>query len=619
MVSCDYLLTWTSSDSACSKKCQDLRIPRSGELEIPETPENTTHVLENVTSKGQHETGHDAVPWFESGLVASVPKVRQKLVGQISPQQAITATKAAAEPQAMLRPSNALPTYQDTNGVPQMSVRKEVIADRLTEDGQSTTTKKTPNTGAQRLPLEMQNKQSSDGPHRSSQNLTSPSRKRHEELTHVPIPDWNSRSTSEFEPESPESDMSDSTSEDDSDQSSTTDRDTTGGALQEELSTQRDYTKRELARLALVSAKGSRMTSSQIVLWVAHTFPKYRVGKGGWEKSIYACLSKFPEFDGRKIAEAFETKKLYGFSNASYRTRYEKEYSGFFKASTSRSAEVQSQQDIAEQRSQGVLQSRRAVKSAPSHPIPIKKEPGVIATTDKHKPFARSGEAELDATSKLGTRRMRKQAAWSTAEGQRSRIKIKQMENDESPMSIKRPVSPQPTQTLDPELAVKRAATFKDARAAGVEPSIDSMTEAEKAQKIAEIKARPSRKKYFGSNHRLVHKRRYNLADIHDESDGAWKPLQSASDEPQRNLARNDDAETNEEDSRTLREVFDLPNNMIPMNDGYTELAFRDGTLVSFGIFVSEHPIYTNTKCRSTVDYHDHAMCTRSARCLVEN
>jgi hypothetical protein len=30
----------------------------------------------------------------------------------------------------------------------------------------------------------------------------------------------------------------------------------------------------------------------------------------------------------------------------------------------------------------------------------------------------------------------------------------------------------------------------------------------------------------------------------------------------------------------SLKEVFSLPNNQIPMNDGQTELAFRDGTLV---------------------------------------
>jgi hypothetical protein len=580
MVSCDYLFTWTSSDSACSKKCRDLRIPRSGELEIPETPESAAHTLENVTSKVQYGTGHDSVPWFESGLVASVPKVKQKQVGQMSPQKTFIATKAAVESEAALRPGNALPTCQNTDGVPQMSVRKQVIADRLTEADQITSIKKTPNTDARRLPLEMQSKQSSDGPHRSAQSLTSSSRKHHEELTHIPIPDWNIGSISKSGPEPPGSDVSDSTNENDSDQSSTADRDTTGGALQGELQTQRDYTKRQLARIALVSANGSRMTSSQIVLWIARTFPQYQVGKGGWEKSVYACLSKFPEFDGRKIAEAFENKKLYGFSNASYRTQYEKEYSEFFEALTSRSAKVQPQQDIAEQRSQGVLQSRRAVKSAASHPFAVKREPEAIATPDTHKSIIQPGEVEPNATSKLGTRRMRKQAAWSTAERQRSKITPKQVEDDESPMFIKRSVSPQPAQTLDPGLAVKKAATFKDAYAAGVEPSIDNMTEAEKAQKISEIKARPSRKKYFGSNHRLVHKLRHNLADIHDESDGAWKP-QSTTNEPQPSLSRDDDGDTNEEDSRTLRQVFDLPDNIIPMNDGYTELAFRDGTLVS--------------------------------------
>jgi hypothetical protein len=108
------------------------------------------------------------------------------------------------------------------------------------------------------------------------------------------------------------------------------------------------------------------------------------------------------------------------------------------------------------------------------------------------------------------------------------------------------------------------------------------MTQAEKAQKIAQIKSRPSRKKYFGSDYRLAHKRRHDLADIHDESDGAWNPPRFAMKERHARIDQDEDMDLDAEGTRSLREVFDLPNNVLPMNDGHTELAFRDGTLVSY-------------------------------------
>jgi hypothetical protein len=104
------------------------------------------------------------------------------------------------------------------------------------------------------------------------------------------------------------------------------------------------------------------------------------------------------------------------------------------------------------------------------------------------------------------------------------------------------------------------------------------MTEEEKARKIAEIKARPSRKKYFGSDHRLAHKRRFGLEDVHDERDGAWKPRRPTTDELHQS-AKGVDMDS--EKAQTLRGLFGLPENVIPMNDGFTELAFRDGTLVN--------------------------------------
>jgi hypothetical protein len=579
-----------SSDPECSKKCRDAsRIAKSGELEIPETPESTTRVRssehketidlapENTTSKLQIGMGHASVPWFESGLVATAPKIKQK-VGQKPPQEMVFATEVATEAAPLLCPDDAVPICQVTDEMPQMSVPKRGMTNGLTDGGQSTPTKKTQNTIIPRLSLEGQNKQTLQrirSRNRSRQSSHSPSsspRKRQEDITSIPIPDCNMGSTSDAESTSVASDMSAR----DSDQSPTISR------KAERRPTQKRYTMRQLARMALVSANGSRMTSSQIVVWIARTFSHLNVGEGGWEKSVYACLSKFPEFDGRKIAEASETKKLYGFTNANYRTQYEKEYSEFFTALTSQPAR-EPQQDIIKQRSHGLLQPR-AVKSAAfrSPSIPMRKELDAIVAPERHKPTVQSEAAEMGETSKPRSRRVRKQAAVGTAtKGDKSEVTSNQAGDHMNFTPFGHPAPRESGKIPNPDFAVEQVTTFQDAYAGMVQPSIDTMTKAEKAQKIAEIKARPSRKKYFGSNYKLAHKLRHNLADIHDERDGAWKPPLSTANVPQANLGPRDGTEMNKDEGRTLREVFDLPGNMIPMNDGYTELAFRDGTLVS--------------------------------------
>lgn len=133
-----------------------------------------------------------------------------------------------------------------------------------------------------------------------------------------------------------------------------------------------------------------------------------------------------------------------------------------------------------------------------------------------------------------------------------------------------------PFNLIDSDIGVVRYSRHEDVPLQPQQHSIETMTDAEKAKKIAEIKTRPSRKTYFGSDYRLAHKRRHGLQDIHDESDGAWKPPNSTNDDAEKDKNMEDG-----EEKRTLRQIFDLPDNMIPMNDGDYELAFRDGTLAN--------------------------------------
>ncbi len=123
---------------------------------------------------------------------------------------------------------------------------------------------------------------------------------------------------------------------------------------------------------------------------------------------------------------------------------------------------------------------------------------------------------------------------------------------------------------------LKHVGNFYEVLSRDHQSSIETMTDAEKAAKIAEIKGRGSRKTFFGRDHKLAHVRRYQRHDIHDERDGMWKPASGT-------LGRNksDYAMKDRDEPETLREAFGLPENVVPINDGQTELAFRAGALVS--------------------------------------
>ena len=146
--------------------------------------------------------------------------------------------------------------------------------------------------------------------------------------------------------------------------------------------------------------------------------------------------------------------------------------------------------------------------------------------------------------------------------------------NDPTFMPFERATARQPRTLLDFDKDVKREQSFHKVSLRGQKllTSIETMNQAEKADKINEISGRHSRKAFFGRDHSLAHVRRYDRQDVHDESDGAW----------QADLTRDRHVGTRYRcEANSLRAVFNLPENVVPMNNGHTELAFRDGTLVS--------------------------------------
>ncbi|OAL47043.1 hypothetical protein IQ07DRAFT_602485 [Pyrenochaeta sp. DS3sAY3a] len=100
--------------------------------------------------------------------------------------------------------------------------------------------------------------------------------------------------------------------------------------------------------------------------------------------------------------------------------------------------------------------------------------------------------------------------------------------------------------------------------AQSAQTSIGTMTHADKLKKIHEISRRPSRKTFFGSDHRLAHVRRTRGEDVHDESYAAWvwKPRKLI----KSRLPDNDIVQRSEENGRALQELLGVPDDAILKN-----------------------------------------------------
>jgi hypothetical protein len=305
------------------------------------------------------------------------------------------------------------------------------------------------------------------------------------------------------------------------------------------------YTMRELARIALVGANGTRLTALQIIDWLAQKFSYLQKGEGTWEKNVKSALSGFEEFNGRKTAGS---AKLYGFANEQFRAQFEQKY----QTHCTRPESVGHQLvDISKhEQCEPIIQPTHGPESAAkrlkvTHASPLRISV-VSSPTKSDVSLIPQSLAPIETSSNNGPLRI-----------PFVRTTTRDSEN-----------------TLEEISDTKREMNFRTLRLQLQKQSIESMTSDEKARKIAQIQARPSRKTFFGADHRLAHVRRYRRQDIHDERDGAWQPSITN----QRKDKRTGDDEIG--DIRTLREVFNLPANAIPMNDGQNELAFRDGTLV---------------------------------------
>ncbi|KAH3988707.1 hypothetical protein HBH64_195330 [Parastagonospora nodorum] len=534
-----------STEVLCQTCHERSIINKSEKTEIPDTPEASTSnqtyerskrpVPVEVAPTSDKAADQGPLHWFQTSLVAGTPKTKQKkmLTRKLNSKLSVTTNHKVAE--ILHRAdvsSRQTPKKQQLSGSVQ---RQEISKPRSFGDSHSRTkygsdqsissvfSATKDNSSSTPVPADQDSDQDSDQDRSSALNSE---------------PETKTRSTKNST--SPQV----GTTSPNGDDTSIADR----PAIHNGMKVRKRYTNRQLARIALVAANGHYMTKSQIVLWLVSTFPHLRVGEGNWEVNVRSALSWFEEFQGRNIKNpgTHGNKKHYGFSNATFRAQFEAEYSEFLDSPEPRQMPVPLEpvpSGDGKPRSKRPLAAKRAAKTAPS----------LLKPMVDH----RSGPNMVDSCEQPS----------STA---------KQAANDPSFNPFKRSVPRQAFKLPDIGNDTGLESFMIVAISPASQPTIDTMAQEKKARKIEEIKARPSRKTYFGSGQRLAHKRRYNLVDIHEERDGAWQaPARTAVKglrEADHNMDIDDDGT-----SRTLREVFNLPYNMIPVNDGQTELAFKDG------------------------------------------
>ncbi|KAL6159147.1 hypothetical protein ACJBU6_03236 [Exserohilum turcicum] len=315
---------------------------------------------------------------------------------------------------------------------------------------------------------------------------------------------------------------------------------------------QKRPTNRELARIALACANGPSMTAIQITDWLAQKLPYLQKGQGNWEKSLKTTLSFYDEFRGKRAMGSHDGSVLWSFAKAADKARYQNEYRVYLAYFSHQNEE----QDKQEQ--QGKTRLRSAIESAPTRYAKSTRRNGFTGI-----PYAR--DSVTPPTVQDSSLMVSPVSATSHGSPLRSQAQPRKLSSSRDRVEF--------------ASGVKRETSFHDVYPCSTKRPIEIMTSEEKAAKAAQIRARPTRKELFDSNQRLAHVRRYRRQDIHDESDGAWEP-ESVGVRKKANRWKGDTLVNDCGRSRSLHEVFNLPANAIPMNNG-NELAFRDGTLIN--------------------------------------
>jgi hypothetical protein len=334
--------------------------------------------------------------------------------------------------------------------------------------------------------------------------------------------------------------------------------DNPASGIASEPQSRKSFTNRERARIALVASNGQRRTTAEIIDWNLQMFPYLSEKRAAFEKSIAAVLSDSSEFKGRRIFGVQGNELSWGFPSSDIQRRFEREYPEY---RTSLNNLTEQGDDCVQVALSDGSDSTTKQKTS------MRFQPTKVASSNL------INEAAIPANFEM----MHEDGPLAELKGR-----------DTSSSAPSGTCNSPRTLRLDQSNGGRNFEACSSYRT----PPLEAMTQTEIDQKISEIKQRPSRKKFFGPEHRLAHVRRYGRQDIHDESDGSWKPelygkVKTSADSQSPDVGPDD-----REEIATVRQLFDLPINAIPMNTGQTELAFRDGTLVSilgFNPYVLKH------------------------------
>jgi len=529
-----------------SRNCRNPGLITEGsKFEVPETPDaGSQNMTLAMPTRQQKDTlgitsppipsVESMSPWFQSNLVTSKPKVKQKVSDFVKPKKfSIGLT------QNLLESNKCDENDQDVDLLEQMPIRKDNSSNDFaspTLDAAAQVTK----THSVKKKKILAAPQADIAP-LSTRTQGSPSID--DNLRHISNP-----ARTEWPIASIERDLviTSKTSNGSLGTRTWLERD----AMHLKTLSDKRYTTRELAVIALSAADDSGLTAQEIIDWVAQTFTYLEKGTGSWEKTIRSKISVIPELRRKRVPGASHNMKKYLFVDAATRAHYRAEFAQYCKVTTmpiSRAIEFSAPPSNSWtcSKSGGVLSSSRLKKSV----LPIMGHPPGILT-----PESAACSPPQHPTAVSSEKLIMRSMPFERVVERIPKANLSYMENAERETSYK--------------------AFLMSQRNSNIEP----MTEDAKVRRLADIKARPSRKGFFGSENRLSHIRGYGREDIHDEREGAWKRRRVG--HGANSTIKGGDGSLLDGGATTLREVFDLPENAIPMNDGQAELAFRDGTRV---------------------------------------
>ncbi|KAF2692183.1 hypothetical protein K458DRAFT_10977 [Lentithecium fluviatile CBS 122367] len=332
------------------------------------------------------------------------------------------------------------------------------------------------------------------------------------------------------------------------------------------------YNNRQLAGMALLAA-GRPCSALQVQNWVAENFPGYRKGKGAWERSLQASLAGRDDF--RAIVSLGDRFRLYYFAHPASRKPYEELFSDYT-ANETASEERPTETPPVRTVTAITPEASIAAQSDVLRDVTIEGATGITTTEPPgDKPSNGSGNStgpELPILAPPGESTLA--ASHLTYLGVLS-ISEENISHDFDGifMPFERADMFHPIEDRDPP-GTRREASFSKAFPELARPSIATMSDADIKKKIEEIKSRPSRKAKWGKRLAFA---RLHRQDVHDETDGAWKPRFPVETRHQNAEDGDDDVQDSAEN---LKDIFDMPKNpiLILHND---QLAFRDGTLIN--------------------------------------